>query len=154
MPQQVPSSVTAPSAPPPGHRPDLRTKAARARVSERKRRKAKELAHKLVILRDGTPEPELAKILARAAEEATLLSESTRKGDRDAVYKVLSTYSGAEVEDIMDETRLSRWVVDEILKEFETNKIAKKTELPDPADAGGRPRHLWTLCLRLPPNQK
>lgn len=145
---QVPSSSPCSSAP---HTPDLRRKKPRARISERKRRKAKELAQKLLIIRESVAkEPELAAIVGKAAEQATRLGESTRQADRKLVYELFKTFESLETQEIIDDTGLSRWIVDQILQQFEGRGFIKRISLEDPAEAGGRPRDVWTLALRIP----
>ncbi len=147
---QAPSSLP-PSSTIPDSRAPLRPKKPRARISERKRKKARELAQKLLIIRESVAkEPELRAILDHAAEAATRLGESTRQADRKLVYQVLTNFESVETQEIIDDTGLSRWVVDLILQQFEGRGFVKKISLPDPAEAGGRPRDLWTLTIRIP----
>jgi hypothetical protein len=148
---QVPSSQPPPSSSASSQAADLPRKKPRARVSDRKRKKAKELAATLLLIRESVAkEPELADIVGRAAEAATRLGDSTRQVDRKLVYDVLKSFESVETGEIIEDTGLSRWVVDVILKQFELRGFVKKISLTDPAEAGGRPRDLWTLAIRIP----
>ena len=136
----------APAAPGPPLPP---VKTQRARISEKKRKKARELEQELLFLQARArfeEEPELIELLQTAITAAHRLGECSRQSDRDLVLSVLERYDAAEIEDFKDETGLSRWVLDEILGEFEQRGLISKQPVPDPVDAvGGRPRHVYTL---------
>jgi predicted transcriptional regulator len=145
---EVPSSSSVSPVPPVTAAP--RPKKPRARISKRKRDKARDVATKLFILRDLLKEPELKAIVDRAAADALRLSEATRQADRKLVFEVLKSFESCETDEIIEDTGLSRWSVDLILQQFEARGFVKRISLEDPAKSGGRPRDLWTLAIRFP----
>jgi DprA/Smf-like nucleotide binding protein involved in DNA uptake len=146
----LPSSVPQNPADP-GHPPAIRRK--RARVSEKKRKRARELEQELLFLQAGcrfSGEAELVELLQRAINEAHRIGEATRQSDRDNVLKALENWEAIETDDLIDETGLSRWVLDQILHEFELKKLIKQLPVRDPAGEGGRPRAVWSLIHSAP----
>lgn len=139
---------------PSAHGHPTTTSPKRARVSEKKRKRARELEQELLFLQARFrfySEPDLVELLQRAINDAHRLGESTRQSDRDSVLQVLERYEAAEIDDLEDETNLSRWVVDQILSEFEDKKLIGKRPVRDPAGSvGGRPRWVYFLLHSKP----
>jgi len=88
---------------------------------------------------------ELREILDRAITSTHRLSESTRDVDRARVLQILHTWDVVELEELLEEAELSRWVLDEILKDPATRKLIRITAEPSATPSGGRPRHLFKL---------
>jgi len=117
----------------------------RARISEKKRKRARELEQKLIFLTDQYTETELVQLLQRAVADAHRLGQCSRHSDRDLVMQTLEHWGAAEIGDCEEETNLSRWVLDQILIEFEDKKLIGKRPVRDPAGEGGRPRFVYFL---------
>lgn len=88
---------------------------------------------------------ELVKILERAITDTHRLGECSRQSDRDLVLQALTNWEACEIGDLEDETNLSRWVLDQILVEFEEKRLVGKKPVRDPAGEGGRPRYVYFL---------
>lgn len=144
MPLSLSSPTSANSAPPPGV-----VSAKRARVSNRKRVHARELEQQLTLLRDLYSShyrvPELGEILDKAITSTHRLGESTRKEDRERVLLILHTWDVIEIDELEEESELSRWCLDQILAELKTNRIVDFTIGKPATPAGGRPQHLYSL---------
>lgn len=135
----------------PGHPPAIKPK--RARISEKKRQRARELEQELLFLQARyrfIDELELCELLQEAIVKAHRFGAASRQSDRDSVLQVLERYEAAEIADFEDETDLSRWVLDEILKEFEEKKLVGTRPVRDPAGSGGRPRFVYFLLHTKP----
>lgn len=145
----VPSSSleAAAAAPPP-----LGVVSKRARISERKRIFARELQQNLELLRglykDHHRVPELGDILDKAILSTHRLSESTRESDLRLVLEVLHKWDVVEVGELLEETGLSRWNLDEILKDESVKPLVKINKDIRATPEGGRPGHLLRLTSK------
>lgn len=138
------SSISAVNSPPP-----IGAVGKRARVSERKRQHAKELQQQLELLRDLYGDhhgvAELSEILEHAISSTRRLGESTRQADYDAVLTILHQWDVIELEELKDETQLSRWVLDKITEDLRAKGIIKVNQDIPATPEGGRPGHLYRL---------
>jgi hypothetical protein len=146
------SSVNSQVSPDPGPLPANKPK--RARISEKKRQRARDLEQELLFLQAQyrfIEEPDLCELLQEAIVKSHRLGQATRQSDRDSVLKELETFEACETEELLEATGLSRWVLDEILGEFETKGLVEKNPSRDPVDGvGGRPRWVWSLIHTRP----
>jgi len=117
----------------------------RARLSDRKRKHAAELEQRLIFLQAEFTEPELAAILTVAINSTHRLAQSSRKADRDLLLAVLERWEAMEIDEIEEETGLSRWVAETNLKEMEKKGLIFIRPKPDPKKSGGRPRLVYGL---------
>lgn len=146
----VPSSslVAADTAPP----SVVVAGAKRARISNRKRLFAKELEHQLGLLRDLYGDhygiSELAEILDKAIRSTNRLSECTRDVDRDKVLQLLHTWDAIETDELEEEAELSRWCLDEIIKDLDKRGLIRITPQPTATPEGGRPKHIYKLTAK------
>jgi len=129
-------------------------KPKRERVSEKKRERARDLEQELLFLQAHyrfAEEEDLCDLLQEAIVKAHRLGQATRQSDRDSVLHELELWEACETEEIMEATGLSRWVVDQILNEYEAKGLVTKAPSRDPVDGvGGRPRDVWSLIHTKP----
>jgi len=122
--------------------PNNPIKTARARISKRKRAKGLELLQKLNFLIDSYPEfaGELQIILISIRRQ----TERTFHSDRERV--LLSIEQGAwTVTDIMDDTRLSRWDVEQILINLQELKLIYRDSRRIKGNGNEYTEHLYKL---------
>lgn len=129
--------------PAPGSRPALRSKKRREPLSEKRRRRAQACLSKLELLQAEFPE--LSKHLQPAVDSILRQRDRTRRSDRDTILRVLEDWheTGLVIEDLVDESGLSRWEVGEVLKE-----IAPLVEYVNeyrPAGSSDKPRQIIRL---------
>jgi len=134
--------------------PSAPNKTKRARISEKKRERARDLEQELLFLQARyrfIEEPELCDLLQEAIVKAHRFGQATRKSDRDSVLLEMERWTACETEELQESTLLSRWVLDEILKELEKLKLVEKKAVRDPVEGtGGRPRWVWSLVHTHP----
>jgi hypothetical protein len=128
-----------PSPPPPPPRKK------RARVPDKKRKRAHDLEQRLRFLQDEFAESELYEILQAAITAAHRLAQSTRNADRDLVLFAIERQICHTMEEICEETGLSRWVVQDILNQFIGLQLVEVRKQFDPKDDGGQPLLLYML---------
>jgi hypothetical protein len=127
-----------------GHTSALKEK--RPRVSAKLRKRAKALEQELLFLQDKYAEvPELNEILQAAINAARGLADSSRQKDRDAVMLALEGFAALSLDEICDDTGLSRWVVGVILDEFITLVLVEVNPQYDPAPSQGSSPLLYSL---------
>jgi hypothetical protein len=123
-------------------------KPARARISKKKRAKGLRLLQELQFLADGYPE--FAKLIHPAIAAVKRETERTYGSDRERV--VLAIEQGAfTVDDIIDDTGLSRWDVQKILDELVELKFVERSPRKVSAGIGETTEFIYTLTHR-PPN--
>ncbi len=117
----------------------------RARLSDRKRRRAAELEQRLLFLKQEFTEIEFNEILNVAVTAAHRLAQSSRKSDRDLFVAALEKWTVLEIEELTEETGLSRWVAENIGKALEKDGLVLIRPKADPNKSGGRPRLEYSL---------
>jgi hypothetical protein len=117
----------------------------RERISQKTRRRARELEQRLRFLQDEFNESEFSTLLDEAVKSAHQIAESSRKKDRDQVLFAIEQTQAHTIEEIMEDSRLSYWVVYSILQEFINLRIVELKLQRDPAKVNLKPVYLYFL---------
>ncbi|HEX8773273.1 MAG TPA: hypothetical protein VF735_06670 [Pyrinomonadaceae bacterium] len=117
----------------------------RERISKAKRKRALDLTQQLMFLQDKFTEAEFSEILQEAIDRAKRISESNRSKDRDLVFLAIDEQGCWVIEDICDQTGLSRAVVEPILDELLRIPLIKQEKEFNQSEGGrgGKPRMLY-----------
>lgn len=132
------------TAPRDGHRPQTLTAPSRKpRAKNKKQRsEALALAQRLLFLRDEFPGAAFGDILLNAIVAVRRMAESTRESDRDGVLRAICEQGCRTMEEICEDTLLTRRVVQPILDELVGHDLVfiteKYTHAGDQTE-GGRP---------------
>lgn len=159
---------TLPSSPqePRQNLPRSPQKPRRKLVSDKKRKRAALLEQRLIWIQDKYsglesdlrdlatefPEADFAEIIRVAAralpaavEEAHKIAARDRKNDRNAVLKVLESWECVTLEEIVEDTGLSRWTVWNILQDLHRLKLILITQQSAHSAEGKNPSLLYGL---------
>jgi hypothetical protein len=122
-------------------------KKTRARISKQKRRKGLELLQELEFLADHYPE--FAGLLRPSLDSVKRETERTYSSDRERV--ILSIEQGAWIiQDLMDDTGLSRWDVEKILRDLEGLGLVEKSPRRVKGTANEYLEFIYSLTHRAP----
>ncbi len=114
----------------------------RARVSDKKRQRAKDLLQELLNLE--AKYGEFAPHLESAIKALRRESERTRKSDRDLVLFAIE-HGAHVIEDICDDTGLSRWDAQQVLDWMVSVNLVVKAPEYRPPGSSNKPRILYTF---------
>lgn len=151
-----PSGTTPDTSPRSLHRPSTARPSSARKPREKNKKQneqAAQLAQQLMILRDTYTAPIFNDFLTTAIDAAQRIAKSTRRSDRDAVFHAIFEQGSREMDEICDDTLLTRRVVQPILDEFHSAgliEIKEKYQLPRDRKEGGRPELQYHPVHKLP----
>lgn len=114
-------------------------------VPAHRRKAAGELETELALLQEKYEDDELSEILQTAIMAARALVERTTTKDRETVFKALERWDSLTMEDLLEETQLSRWIIQSYLNEFAEKGVVIITTQPVSHGMRGKPRLIYSM---------